>query len=177
MKKILPFALLYILVSSFGIPESNAFVKKLHTAYMAQVRAEAGKTFASTMQKNEGSCLVINDPVFDEVKEKGNTWTFKPKNPTQNKYAVCISFIEKDNAKDIMKKIKTAIGKGTSSLVKTPLLVFRKDKIIYTVTYSCDLKDGAVEKLIIDELKKEIDLEKSNDFVVVKCGGGVEVKS
>ena len=125
------------------------------------------------MQKNDGACLIYNDPAFDEIKSKGNTWTFKPKSPIHAKYAVCVSFIEKDDAKDIFKKIKKAIGTGTSSIVKSPLLIFRKDKTIYTVTYTCDLKDSNTEKLLIDELKKEAE----NDFIIVRCGGGVEVKS
>lgn len=177
MKKILlPLLAFSLLFCSFQSAESSAFVKKLHTAYIGQLRTELGKSFASAMVKFDGACLVYNDPAFDEIKEKGNTWHFKPRNSAYAKYTVCISFIEKDNAKDILKKIRTAIGKGTSSIVKSPLLIFRKDKTIFTLTYDCGLKDSPIEKLLIEEMKKEAATEKSNDFVIVKCGGAMEAK-
>jgi hypothetical protein len=175
MKKLFFLIPLAAICFSLQTAESSAFVKKLHTAYMTQLRTDVGKTFASTMVKNDGACLIYNDPVFDEIKKGGNTWNFKPKGPIFAKYALCISFIEKDNAKDIMKKIKAGIGKGSSSY-KSPLMIFRKDKIIYTLTYGCEMKDTNIEKFLTEEMKKEIDTEKSNDFLIVRCGGAVETK-
>ena len=153
--------------------ESNLFLKKLHASYLESMRKEQGKSFVSSMQKFDGACIAYNDPAFDDIKQKGTTYKFNPKNPTQAKFAVCISFIKAEKAKDVMKKVKRGLGTGTSSAVKSPLMVCRVDETVYTLSWSCDLKGTETEKMLINAMQEEMKAEKSVDYVLVNCGGTI----